>query len=197
MESPSAILGILKAGNRRFIAGKSTFPNLSLDRRRETTSSGQKPKAIILTCADSRTPPEYIFDQGIGDLFIVRNAGNVCDQTTIASVELGVGLGGASLIVVLGHRDCGAVSMAVKGNEVSPVVKYVIDRILPAAVAAREKFPELSEYDLIQQAAKENALNSLREIIAESPLIQDKIRTGEVMALAAFYDIESGEVEWL
>lgn len=194
--TPSEALKRLKSGNRRFVENKQKFPRTGAERLRET-ASGQNPMALTLTCADSRTPPEYIFDQGIGDIFVIRNAGNVCGPNVLASVELGIGICGAPLLMVMGHRNCGAVAMAVENAEVSPVVQTTIDKIKPAVESARRKFPGLTGDDLIQQAAKENTFNTLADILRSSSIVRDGIRKRKLLAVAAFYDIETGEVEWL
>ena len=190
-------LSELKRGNERFVTGKSEFPNISAERRIKTTREGQKPFATVLTCSDSRTPPEYIFDRGLGDIFVVRVAGNICDDFALGSVELGVHHCGSSLVVVLGHRNCGVVSMAVKDSEVSEAAVGIIDKIKPAVESARRKNPGMSEDELIQESARGNALNAVEDILKGSRIIRERVRANEVKLVAAYYDIESGEVEWL
>ena len=195
--SPEEALIKLKRGNERFIIEKSTFPRVTAQRRSETTAKGQKPFATIITCSDSRTPPEYIFDQGIGDLFVIRVAGNICDNSVLGSVELGMEHIGTSLVVVLGHRNCGVISMAIKNIEMSEAVDGIIAKIKPAILSVRTKNPELTGAELLEAAAKQNALNAMNDIINGSQIIRRAVRLKRVELTAGYYDIENGEIEWL
>ncbi|NQS96936.1 MAG: carbonic anhydrase [candidate division Zixibacteria bacterium] len=195
--TPQEALIKLKRGNERFITEKSTFPRVNAQRRSETTAKGQKPFATIITCSDSRTPPEYIFDQGIGDLFVIRVAGNICDKAALGSVELGVEHIGTSLVVVLGHRNCGIISMAIENIEMSEAVDGITAKIKPAILSVRTKNPELTGAELLEAAAKENALNAMNDIINGSQIIRRAVRLKRVELTAAYYDIENGEIEWL
>ena len=196
MLTPQQALEELKAGNRRFVSGRSLFPNVSPERRKETFA-GQKPFATIIACSDSRTPPSYIFDQGLGDIFVIRVAGDICGKTVLASVELGADHCVTKLIVVLGHRKCGVVSMAVKNSPVSEAVREIINKIKHAELTAKLKNPDLSEDDFIEAVSRENARNTAAELMKRSILIKEKTIRGELEITAAWYDIESGEVEWL
>ena len=197
MTNPEQALAELKRGNSRFAGEKSKFPNLDKKRISQTFREGQRPFAVVLTCSDSRTPPLQVFDQGIGDLFVVRVAGNVCDSDVLASIELGVVNCGAMLVVVMGHRNCGIITMAVKGEVISEAVGNLIDKIKPAIETVRSVNPEIGEEALIQEAAKINAHNVSDDIVNNSRIIFDAVQAGKLKVIAAFYDIESGVVEWL
>ncbi|MBC8277182.1 MAG: carbonic anhydrase [FCB group bacterium] len=197
MISPSAAIDRLKEGNQRFVTETSIFPNVSGDRRVETTHKKQTPFAAVLTCSDSRTPPEYIFDQGLGDLFVVRNAGNVCDNSVIASMELAVEHLHVPLIVIMGHRKCGAVEMAANNISISDNLNKLNHKIKPAIMQAKQDLPHASHAEFLEHASKLNTQNTLEEITDESSLIRKKLKEGVVEIKAAYYDIESGEVEWL
>lgn len=197
MNTPQQALLELKTGNQRFSKGDSTFPRTNDKRRNETTIQGQKPFAVVLTCSDSRTPPEYIFDQGIGDLFVIRVAGNVCDSAVLASVELGVQHCGAALALIMGHRKCGIISMAVKSEIISGYVEGLINKILPSMEKVRKTHPVLKGESFIEEIARENARKTKRDIIEGSSIVKNKISDGELMVVSAYYDIENGIVEWL
>jgi len=194
---PSEALSRLKLGNERFVKDRSLFARTTSDRLKETTESGQNPFAAVLTCSDSRTPPEYIFDQGIGDIFVVRVAGNVCDSIGLGSIELGVKHCGASLVVVLGHRNCGAIAMAVDGEFITDSIDEILEKIIPSVREIREIEPEIDRDTLIDEAAKLNVRNTKEEILKKSDTLAEKEKSGELQILSAYYDIETGKVEWL
>src|SRR5688572_831747 len=139
----------LASGNERFVASTSEHPRTDQDRRRLTYSGGQHPIATVLSCSDSRAPVEIVFDQGIGDLFVVRVAGNVSDVDEIATIEYGVGHLHTPLIVVLGHTKCGAVTAVVDGAELHGNLALLVDNIIPAAEQAKHEHPELKGAELI------------------------------------------------
>ena len=197
MISPSAALDRLKEGNQRFVTETSIFPNISADRRVETTHKKQAPFAAVLTCADSRTPPEYIFDQGIGDLFVVRNAGNVSDDTVLASMEMALEHLHVPLILVMGHRRCGAIEMAMNHISISDNLNKLSRKIKPAIMQTKQDYPNIPHYKFVANAARTNALNTVEQIIEESTMIRKKVEEGSAKILAGYYDIESGQVEWL
>lgn len=131
----------LQEGNRRFVAEASRFPRLSRSRRLEVSEQGQEPIATILACSDSRVPVEHIFDQGIGDLFVLRVAGNVPGSTEIATAEFGVAKLHTPLVVVLGHGDCGAVTAAVDHAEATGHLLRLLRLIQPTVEAVRGEYP--------------------------------------------------------
>ena len=196
MYTPGRALEQLKEGNTRFAGEKMQFPNISAKRRAET-AGGQKPFAGILTCADSRTAPELIFDQGIGDLFVARVAGNICDDTIIGSFEISVEHFSTSLIVVMGHQSCGAISMAIGGEADSPNTLKILSQIKPAIELAKQENPDFEIDDLVDASAKINAKMTAEDLIKNSMLIQEKIASGDLQVMAAYYSLDSGRVEWL
>jgi carbonic anhydrase len=185
--SPDAALAKLKEGNARFVASKVSEGKPTAARRAETAQA-QHPFAIILGCADSRTSPEIIFDQNIGDLFVVRNAGNLVDDHALGSIEYAVEHLGARLIVVLGHERCGAVIAALASDSASGHVQSVVRDIQPAVQAVKGK-----EGDATHLAVAENA-----RLMAEK--IRHDVNLGElakeVHVIPAVYDLDSGRIEW-
>ena len=197
MISASEALSKLKAGNQRFAAEDSQYPNVSGDRRYETTHKKQAPFAAVLTCSDSRTPPEYIFDQGIGDLFVARVGGNICDNAVLATMEMAVSHLHVPLLVVMGHRRCGAIEMAMSHISISDNLNKINHKIKPAIMQAKQELPHSTHYQFVAHAARINARNTVEEIVDESSLIRKNLKKGLIEIKAAYYDIESGEVEWL
>ena len=174
-------LELLKEGNNRFISGTLT-PKDDYAKLREQLSAGQHPFAVVLCCSDSRVAPEIIFDQKLGDLFVIRNAGNVIDKHVLGSIEYAVEHLGSSLVVVMGHSCCGAVT-ATRLGEALP------DNIM--AIARRIK-PSINTADGIDDNARRHATRMTR-FIQRDPIV--KHLNAQVMS--AFYDLQSGKVEWL
>jgi len=181
-------------GNRRFADGLMSHPRQASERRREALK-GQQPFAIVLGCSDSRVPPETIFDQGLGDLFVIRVAGNVLDDAVLGSLEYGVEHLGVGLIVVLGHTQCGAVTAAAHGGAAAPgKIAYLLAQVQPAVEQARQ---DGEEGDLVKRAVELNALCVAQEIRTSEPLLAQAARLGGLQVVAAVYHLESGEVRWL
>lgn len=192
--TPEAILADLKAGNARFVAGKATRPHATPKRLRET-ARGQAPEAIILGCSDSRVPPEIIFDEGIGDLFIVRVAGNVAEEHTVGSVEYAAEHLGSPLIVVLGHHGCGAVKATAAANgPVEGNIGALLKEIQPAVDETR-KAPSHRE-GLENDATHANARRQARVLVEKSPALLHLVEQGKVKIVSAVYDLETGKIEW-
>ena len=157
----------------------------------------QAPWATILSCADSRVPPELLFGGvGVGELFVARNAGNMVDTATMGTIEYGSAVLGVPLIVVLGHERCGAVAAAVdtfeKQAEFPGSIGPMVSAIVPAVQAAKGK-----PGDLLDNAVRESASLSARHLATGSPLIADLVTKGKVKVVAACYDLDNGKVEWL
>ncbi len=192
-ESPSAdqALQWLVEGNQRYMTNGSTHPNLTSERRAELVK-GQNPFAIILCCSDSRVAPELVFDQGLGDLFILRNAGNVLDDHTLGSIEYAVEHLHVNLIVVVGHAKCGAVSAAVAAGEVPGHIRSVVESIAPAVEQAKQ-LPG----DAVDNTVRLNA-QRMAEILAHvEPIIKPAVMSGQLKIAPARYDLETGRVEFL
>ena len=188
--APTDPLTRLMAGNARFVAGKSVHANQ--DRARLTeVAKGQKPFAMILSCADSRVPPEILFDQGLGDLFVVRVAGNIADSHALGSLEYGAQVLGARFLMVLGHEYCGAVDAAVKGGKVGGNIDSIIDVIAPAASRAKA---DPDKTDLLNKAIAENVREVLSAINKRSPALTAMAAKGELKIVGARYDLDSGDV---
>ena len=195
--STDEVLKILTEGNIRFVSGKSLHSRQDSTRRVETVANGQHPLVSILGCSDSRVPLEAIFDQGIGDIFNVRVAGNVADIDEIGSLEYGAGHLGTPLIVVLGHSKCGAVTAVVKKDKVGENIAKLVDNIVPAVAKAQQKNPSADVNVQISEAITANVWQSIEDIIKHSPEIYELLENGKVKIVGALYDLESGKVTWL
>jgi carbonic anhydrase len=181
----------LMEGNKRYIAQRSTHPNQTIDRRKAILD-GQNPFAIILGCSDSRVPPEIIFDQGLGDLFVIRVAGNVLDSKVIASVEYAVEHLGVSLLMVLGHSKCGAVSATIDGGQHSGYIGDLVETIKPAVERVR-----LMKGDLLENAIKSNVEMVVSQLKTSSKIIAHFLKDGNLEIVGAFYDLASGGIKVL
>jgi carbonic anhydrase len=187
-------LAQLAAGNRRFASNQPTHPHAGRERRVEV-AHGQKPIAMILGCADSRVPPELVFDCGLGDLFVVRTAGHVLDAAVLGSLEYGVGELRVPVLVVLGHEQCGAVNAALEAiahNAKLPgAIGRLVETILPAVISSRG-----APGDWLENAVRANvecAMQGLRR----SEVLSTAIRAGELLVVGARYRLGTGMVEWL
>jgi carbonic anhydrase len=195
--SPDEAVKLLTAGNQRFVAGPAKHPNQSAAQRRQTAEKGQNPFAVVLGCSDSRVPVEVIFDRGIGDIFTVRDAGNIATTTDIGSIEYAVDHLGSPLVVVLGHSACGAVAATVEGGEAPPNIKAIIEHIAPALAQAKAANPEKSKEALIVEVINANVRQAMADIFKNSPLLRAKVKDGKVKLVGALYDIKSGKVSWM
>ncbi|PKL84767.1 MAG: carbonic anhydrase [Ignavibacteriae bacterium HGW-Ignavibacteriae-1] len=186
--TPGDALAELKAGNRRFLSEKLINTNYS--ENIEETKSGQKPHSAILSCMDSRVPPEIIFDQGIGNIFAIRNAGNVEDENILGSMEYAVDHAGAKLIVVMGHSSCGAVTGAIHNVKLGNLTQ-LLAQIKPAIKS------DLSHSDVINETAKNNVKMTIEDILAKSAVISELLHEKKIAIVGAFYDIATGEVQFM
>ena len=195
--SPADALKMLEAGNARFVAEKPEHPNSDQSRVRETGKNGQYPIAAVLGCADSRVPVETVFDRGVGDLFVVRVAGNVAGTTELASLEYAVDHLGVSVIVVLGHTKCGAVHAALAGGELPGNLPALIGEITPAVRAAEAKNPNVAPDKLLTKAIAENVRQQIAAAQRKSEPLRKAVAAGSIKFVGAIYDVETGRVEWL
>ncbi len=188
---PSAekVLKDLAAGNARYVAGKLHHANQTPARRAEVVR-GQHPKAIVLGCSDSRVPPELLFDQGIGDLFVVRVAGNVAATDTLGSVEYAAGHLGTPLVVVLGHTGCGAVAATCAGGHAEGHVAAIVDGIRPAVLAVKTTSVDAC----VQAAVPENARLVAASLTKESPILAKLVAEKKLRIVAGVYDLATGAV---
>jgi len=196
--TPEEALALLKEGNARFVAMKMEHPDQSALRRTETATEGQKPFAVILSCADSRVPVEMVFDRGIGDIFVVRVAGNIAaDSSVIGSLEYAAGHVHTPLLVVLSHTQCGAVGAAVSGEKLAGSLGEIQEQLKPVAKEVMLEYPELKGAALTDEVAKQNAFQVERDLRSESETIQDLVSKGELKIVPAIYDVKTGKVRWL
>jgi len=184
-------LQTLLDGNKRFAAMEQTHPNQDRTRRDEV-KAGQKPFAVIVGCSDSRIPPEILFDQGIGDLFIIRLAGNIVDDTALGSIEYAVDHLGTRLVVVLGHSKCGAVTATAKGGEAHGHIGSIAQAILPALENVKGQ-----SGDLVDNAIRENAKLVTATIASSKPILEKMVEEGKIGVVPLYYDIDTGLVERL
>jgi len=195
--SADQAMTLLKEGNARFVAGKPKHPMQDKKRRAATAEKGQKPFVTILACSDSRVPAEILFDRGIGDLFVVRVAGNVADVDEIGTMEYGTDHLGTPLLVVLGHSKCGAVTAVVQGAEVHGNIPALVSKIVPAANKAKEQNPGASGEALVNAAITANVWQAVEDLLKKSDITRERVKKGDLKIVGALYDITSGKVEWL
>jgi carbonic anhydrase len=176
-------------GNKRFAEGNPTHPNQSIARRQEM-AKGQNPRAAVLACADSRVSPEIVFDQGLGDLFVVRVAGNCVNDPILGSLEYAVEHLGTRLIVVLGHQRCGAVAAACAGGEAPGHIGSLIQALAPAV----DKIGK-SEEGRVDWVAKENVRMMAKSLRSCGPILEEFVRQGKLEVAGAFYNLDTGAVE--
>jgi carbonic anhydrase len=182
-----AALDRLKSGNERYqhdqLEGK-----LRDSARRQATTGGQKPYAIILTCADSRVVPEHVFDAGLGEIFVVRVAGNVPNPSSIASIEYAVAHLGTKLVLVMGHESCGAVDAALEGDDNGPNLNHLLAFIGPAIEAAEERS--------VNPVVRHNARLTAQALHGNSSIIAEAVKNSGVKVISAYYRLGSGAVEF-
>lgn len=184
-------------GNDRFRYDESTFPRYGAKRRGDTFEHGQKPFAAILACADSRSPVEAIFDQGVGDLFVVRVAGNIADLSEIATIEYGVEHLRVPLVVVLGHTKCGAVTAAAEGAAPHGHLERLIDHIAPAVASVKQREPGAAGSRLVRLAIRANVMQSMRDVLSQSQVVASAVKEARVRVVGGVYDLQTGAIEWL
>jgi carbonic anhydrase len=189
--SADSALLLLQQGNDRFVHGVPLRPDQTPARRAEV-AQGQHPFAVVLTCADSRVSPELYFDQGLGDLFVLRNAGNLIDDHVLGSIEYAVEHLHAPLIVVAGHQRCGAVSAAVAGGHAPGFIGSIVATIEPHLKHAAGEGA-----DRIDQAVRTHARATADDILRNSALIRQRVAAGEVKIVAAYYSLDTGRIELL
>lgn len=183
--APDAALSRLMQGNERFATGRSEHPRNGLAQIRES-AKGQAPFASILSCADSRVAPELLFDQGLGDLFVVRTAGNTASPGLLGSLEFASAKLGSQLIVVVGHTSCGAVTAAESGDKLPGNLPSVIEPILPAVKAAKGHAHG--------NTVEENVRHTVKQIRASSQILADLEKAGKLKIVGATYDLATGKV---
>lgn len=190
--SADEALKILKAGNIRFQTMKEKHPDQTKERRKELQKM-QHPFAVVITCSDSRVPPSLIFDQGLGDIFEIRNAGNVLDNHVIGSVEYAVVHLGVKLVIVMGHENCGAVTAALSDVHESKFISSLTNSIEPAL----KMHDNNSKEDKLTSTIKNNALYVTNNLIKSDKILSNYIKNKGLKIMPAYYHLDSGKVEFL
>ena len=197
-------LKMLEDGNNRFVAGSATHPHSDMSRAALAAKSDQADYALatIVSCSDSRVPPEVLFDSGIMDLFIIRVAGNVCSGDEIGSAEYGVFHAKTPVLVVMGHSKCGAVTAVVKatkgeGHALEKNIPPLVGPVGPAVQKVLQAFPQASTENLIVRATEANVWQGIENIFLHSAALREQALAGKVKVVGAIYDLESGKVHFL
>jgi carbonic anhydrase len=194
--TPNQSLEALKRGNRDFLAGRGPVPDRN-GRRRLEIARAQYPIAVLVSCSDSRVPPELLFGRGLGELFIVRNAGNTIDTVAMGSIEYAVAELNVPLVVVMGHERCGAVAAAVsvveKGATFPGSIGQMVEPIVPAVLAARRE----NAADLLDASVRANVRRTVTRLREQSePMLLDRIKAGRLRIVGARYDLDDGNVDF-
>ncbi len=191
------VIQLLKAGNARHVAEQTLHDQQGGDRREELAAAGQRPIATILGCSDSRAPLELLFDQGVGDIFVVRVAGNIAGPSELGSIDYGVGHLGTPVVLVLGHTSCGAVTAAVQSAKVHGNISEIVNQIRPAVAKAREWSPNASGEELLNKSIKANVWLTMEHILRKSQEVRAQVEAGRILLVGGVYDLVSGQVSWL
>ena len=196
--TPEQVLADLKAGNERFASGKLTARDF-VAQAEATAAAGQFPKATILSCVDSRVPVEIVFDQGIGDVFVGRVAGNVEDVNMVGSFEFATKVAGSKVIVILGHTSCGAIKGAADGVELGNLTELLndFDEPIARADAATEGEANSSNAEFLNLAIEENVRQTIADLLDQSEVISDLVDSGDLLVVGGVYDLATGRVTWL
>ena len=189
LTTENALLANLMEGNSRFVEGKSIHPHQDMAHRKMCADE-QHPQVAVVACADSRVAPCILFDQGLGDLFVTRVAGNVVNDMILGTLEYGVEHLGIKLIVVVGHKRCGAVSAALGGGELSGHLSSLLVPLQPAVESTRGLVG-----DPVDNACRENVRNMVERLRCSQPLLAEKVMKGELGVAGFFYDLDTGRVE--
>lgn len=199
MTNATEALERLRRGNARFVAGK--LERDVSDTQRVALTAGQRPFAVILGCSDSRVPTEVVFDQGLGDLFVIRVAGNIVAPSQVGSIEFAAQKFGTELVVVMGHTQCGAIEATVDalqdpGDQQSENIAAIVDRIRPSVEPLIESGDDLDRDTLIQRAVRDNVSYSANSLRHGSVIIESLIDTGKLLVVGAEYSLETGVVDF-
>lgn len=195
--TPDEALAALKAGNERFLTGSTL--NQDFGKQIGDTAGGQQPYASVLSCLDSRIPPEIIFDQGIGDVFVGRVAGNVEDTAMVGSFEFATEVVGTKVLVIMGHTSCGAVKGACAGVELGNLTG-LLDEIEPAIDLAASSFPEaenVCDADHVDHVSEANVRKTIADIRERSDVMRQRELDGKLKIVGAMYDVGTGKVTWM
>ncbi len=198
---PDQALELLKEGNKHYIESTIDDAEININTRRKSIGEGQSPFAVILGCSDSRVPAELVFSQGLGDLFVVRVAGNIIAPSQIGSIEFACQNFGSRLVVVLGHSHCGAVKATVDSllsspGDISPNIASIVEEILPAVrpVVAEHKCDDKDH--LVHQAMRANIEQSVNGLETRSTVLSDMVNSKQIKIVGAEYCLETGVVDF-
>jgi carbonic anhydrase len=191
--SPAQALELLKTGNERFVSNLKVNRNL-LEQVNET-SDGQHPFAVIISCMDSRTSAELVFDQGLGDIFSIRIAGNVINEDIIGSAEFGCKAVGSKVILVLGHTNCGAIKGAVKNVDLGHL-HFITSKIQRCLPNIRKNHPHANEDEMCNMATKANVVQGIVDLKQRSTILADMVYKGEIKIVGGIYDLSTGKVDF-
>lgn len=191
----------LREGNRRFVSDEVSEETLASREHRAGAAKPQNPFAIILACSDSRVPTELIFDRGIGDLFVIRVAGNIVAPSQIGSIEFAAKQFGTRLVVVLGHSDCGAIiatlqELGLKESHRSPNLRAIVDRIRPAVEPILNEHSDLDDKAVVDECVRANVRASVEQLRHGSLILEQLIDSGDLTIVGAEYSIETGYIEF-
>ncbi len=195
--TPDKVLAVLMEGNANFVAGKITDTDIIAGIT--ASADGQHPKAVILSCLDSRVPVELVFDRGIGDIFVGRVAGNIENEDQLGSMEFATKLAGAKLVLVLGHSGCGAVKGAIADAKLGNLTA-LLAKIRPAVKAVEGFKPDernSANTEFVKKVTEQNVRQTVADIRKDSPVLADLERSGTIKIVGAIYDLESGKVTLL
>ena len=191
--TPKEALNLLKEGNQRFVKNKKNSHDLWTEV--QGTTEGQWPLAVLLSCIDSRTSSELIFDLGIGDIFSARLAGNVVNEDVLGSMEYACKVAGSKLVVVLGHTKCGAVTSACKKVELGNITA-LLSKIQPAVKKVEATVKDIESPESVQLVADENVKMTIEQIRKNSPILAEMEQKGEIKIVGGMYDISNGKVSF-
>ena len=194
--TPEQVLTVLKQGNKRFLSGTITSRDHSALVR--SAADGQFPKAVILSCLDSRIPVEDVFDRGIGDIFVARVAGNFENTDILGSMEFATLISGAKVVLVMGHSDCGAIKAAIDGAELGNITA-MLENIQPAidSLASYEGDKTSSNPEYVHMVTERNVQLTIEDIRKRSPVVADLEKKGKVKIVGSLYDMTTGTVEFI
>jgi carbonic anhydrase len=201
MISAQEALDRLREGNARFVSRRRNSDVLTSEHRRREVAVAQEPFAIILGCSDSRVPAEIVFDQGLGDLFVIRVAGNIVAPSQIGSVEFAAERFGTRLVVVLGHSNCGAINATIEElrrsrEERSRNLRSIVDRVRPSVAAVLAVDENIPHDELVRKSVRANILMSVNQLRHGSDILEENIRENGLVVVGAEYSLDTGVVEF-
>lgn len=192
--TPQMALQFLKEGNARFMNNLKV--NRNLLEQVNDTKEGQWPFAVILSCIDSRTSAELVFDQGLGDIFSIRIAGNVINEDILGSMEFACKVAGSKLIMILGHSKCGAIKGACNHVELGNLTG-LLEKVQPAIEKVKSQGKETANPEFIEAVAHANTMHTMEEVLRRSPILKEMYENGEIGIAAGYYSVETGEVKFI